>query len=171
MIGSIEWIHLRQVLYEYADYFIELAQADLMKNDSFATGTLYDTMRSIVQIYDDHYEVDIELQDYWYYVEHGRNPGKFPPPNKIKDWIIAKPVMPYTMKNGKLPTTDQLTFLISRKIATEGIDPRPFFEKNKNKTYAHFKDAIAEAIDMDVADYIEQTVIRGEAYKKLFEML
>ena len=166
--GTIKWTNLRKVLEEYAQYFIQAARNDLGANKSYASGLLGDTMRSIVQIYDDHYEVDIELQDYWQYVEHGRRPGKFPPPNKIKEWIEIKPVHPYPDAKGRMPTVDQLTFLIGRKIATEGTDPRPFFEKNIQPTYEHFQEAIALAIDEDLAEYIQEMVLERDLYQTLF---
>ena len=149
-----------EVLQQYGDYFIQLAREDLQANNTNASYTLSDTMRTIVNIFDDRMEVDIELQDYWYYVEHGRRPGKFPPVNKIKEWIRVKPVTPYADSKGRMPTVDQLAFLIGRKIATEGTDPQPFFEKNKKITNDHFKDIIAQAIDADIADYIERAVIQ-----------
>lgn len=168
---DIDWISLRKVLEEYGEYFIQQARNDLGQNHSYASGKLGDTMETDVQIYDGHFEVNIILQDYWKYVENGRKPGKFPPPNKIKEWIRIKPVVPYPGKNGKLPTTDQLAFLIGRKIATEGIDPAPFFKKNVKPTYDHFKEAIALAIDEDVARWIESEVLKKAVYTQLFSIL
>jgi len=167
---DIDWQSLRRVLMEYGEYFIQQARNDLGSNRSYASGKLGDTMETDVQIYDDHYEVNIILQDYWKYVDNGRNPGKFPPPNKIKEWIQIKPVTPYPGKNGKLPTTDQLAFLIGRKIATKGIDPAPFFKKNIRPTEEHFKEAIALAIDEDVARWIETEVLQKAIYEDLFSV-
>lgn len=168
-IGTIKWTHLREVLQQYGDYFIQLAKDDLQANRTNASYTLSDTMRTIVNIFDDRMEVDIELQDYWYYVEHGRRPGKFPPVNKIKDWIRVKPVTPYADSKGRIPTVDQLAFLIGRKISKEGTDPQPFFEKNKKITYDHFQEAIALAIDEDVAEYIEDLLVNQGLYDSLFK--
>ena len=58
-------------------------------------------------------------------MENGRQPGKFPPLDVIKQWIQIKPVIP-NIRNGKLPTLDQLTFLISRSIARNGIPPKNY---------------------------------------------
>lgn len=170
-IDSIEWNNLRRVLQEYGDYFIQLARNDLGANGSNASFALNDSMRTIVNIFDDRMEVDIELEDYWYYVEHGRKAGKFPPVNKIKEWISVKPVMPYPDKKGRIPTVDQLAFLIGRKISKEGTDPQPFFEKNIKPTYEHFQDAIAYAIDADLGEYVERVVQQQLLYDTLFPML
>ena len=47
--------------------------------------------------------------DYLYYLDKGRGPGKFPPPNVIEDWTRTKPV-------------EIDPFLVGRKIAREGTD-------------------------------------------------
>ena len=39
-------------------------------------------------------EITLNLPDYWKYVEYGRGPGKFPPINKIGDWIVKKHILP-----------------------------------------------------------------------------
>lgn len=167
---DIRWTHLNNVLMEFADRFIELARNDLETNGTNASWNLFNSMTPIVDIEDNHYSVKIELADYWKYVENGRLPGKFPPLNRIKEWIEIKPVIPYMDKNGRLPTTDQLAFLIGRKIAEEGTEPQKFFEKNKRVAVSEFKDSINEAIDADVRDYIEQLVI-GRMYRNLMRCL
>lgn len=60
------------------------------------------------------------LVDYWKYAENGRSAGKFPPIDAIENWVNIKPVIPVPNANGKVPSTKQLAFLISRKIAREG---------------------------------------------------
>lgn len=181
-LDTIAWTNLRRVLQEYGDYFIQAARDDLGANGSNASFGLNDSMKTLVDIYDDHFEVNIELEDYWYYVEHGRKPGKFPPVNKIREWIEVKPVMPRPMtlvrhnKSGDkqytvTPTVDQLAFLIGRKIANKGTDPQPFFEKNIRPTYDHFQEAIALAIDADLGEWVEQLVVQQMLYNELGSML
>lgn len=45
--------------------------------------------------------------DYLYYLDQGRGPGRFPPVDKIEQWVANKPV-------------DIDPFLVGRKIAREG---------------------------------------------------
>lgn len=168
---NIEWTHLWEVLERYGDYFIQQARSHLGQNKSYASGLLGDSMRRTVEINGDHFGVYVELQDYWEYVENGRRPGKFPPPNRIKEWISVKPVRPYPDSRGKLPTTDQLAFLIGRKIAREGIVPRPFFKPAQEETEAYFKVALENAIDEDVAAFIEKRVLDQILYNDLFKIL
>lgn len=111
---DIEWKHLKRVLADYGQYFIDLARTYLGENHSYASGTLGDTMDYQVLINDERMAVGIELEDYWVYVEKGRKPGKFPPIEDIMEWITVKPVTPrpysYT------PSVKSLSFLIQRSI-------------------------------------------------------
>jgi len=52
--------------------------------------------------------------DYTEYLEDGRKPGKFPPIDKIKQWIIDKPIAYSDI------SLSSLAFLIARKISKEG---------------------------------------------------
>ena len=99
------------------------------------------------------------LPEYWYYAENGRKPGRFPPPDAILKWIQFKRLVP-TSRNGKVPTTKQLVFLISRKIATEGTKGKPLLQQTIDETYNGLVDRLAEAIanelEKDIAKDIEQ---------------
>ena len=68
------------------------------------------------------FSIIFNLQDYWKYVENGRAAGKFPPISAIENWISVKPIVPRAI-NGKVPSTQQLAFLIARGIAKNGIKP------------------------------------------------
>ena len=84
--------------------------------------------------------------------------GKVPPPPAIRNWIEVKPVNPYPLPNGKTPSIEQLTFLISRKIANEGIEPTHFFDEAKEQALRQFSEAIDKAIEADVDAFIEEQV-------------
>lgn len=170
-INTIQWTNLERVLNEFADYFIQQARSNLGKNGSYASGALGDTMQKIIEIKENHYSVSIELQNYWEHIENGRKPGKFPPPYRIQEWISVKPVHPRPLKNGKLPTVKQLSFLIGRKIAEEGIQPKPFFKPALQDALARFQDSISYAIDEDVAVWVQDLVLRQGIYEDLFNVL
>lgn len=65
-------------------------------------------------------------------LENGRQPGKFPNVQAIKEWVKNKPVVPRPDKKGKLPSINSLTYLIGRKIANEGIEARPYIQEILN---------------------------------------
>lgn len=97
----------------------------LASDGSNATGTLANSIKDIVKFDGKYLSVSIQLEDYWKYLENGRKAGKFPPVDKVKEWIRIKPVIPYSKGNNKLPNENQLSFLIGRKIS-KGTSPNPF---------------------------------------------
>lgn len=109
------------------NFVVELKNK-LTANGSNASATLANSIRGIVKQNGKYILISIQLEDYWQYVENGRRAGKYPPINAIKKWISVKPVLPRPLKSGKLPTTNQLAFLIARKISKVGIKPKPFLK-------------------------------------------
>lgn len=114
---------LLHILQLYGNQIIDSYRRKLYEGGSNATGLLGNSLSTTVYAEDGIYEVVLNIQDYWKYLEYGRLPGTFPNIDAIRKWIQVKPITP-TMYNGKMPTLDQLTFLISRKIAEKGIEPR-----------------------------------------------
>lgn len=151
---DIKWDKLRETLNNFADYFIQSARNNLSDNNTNASFDLYNSFEKIIEIGDDWFSVKISLEDYWYYVENGRKAGKFPPLPKIQEWVNIKPVEALPDRNGRTPSVEQLTFLISRKIANEGTEPQPFFEPAKQDAIARFELAIDLAIAEDVDNYV-----------------
>ena len=157
---DIKWTRLTEVLNEFADAFIQNARNNLDANQSNASYNLYNSFEKVIEIGEDYFKVSISLADYWQYLEKGRGPGKFPPVDKIKEWIEVKPINPTPLSNGKTPSVEQLSFLISRKIANEGTEGKPFFEPAKEQTIREFEDKINQAIEEDVSNFILELVER-----------
>ena len=127
----------------------------LADDNSIATGRLANSIKDIVKFDGKYLTVSIQLEDYWKWVENGRKAGKFPPVDAIKKWITIKPVIPRG-KNGKVPTENQLSYLIGRKIAREGTRANPFLEP----TIRDFKlvDKIYAAVNSMLTDEINKVV-------------
>jgi len=70
----------------------------------------------------------IYMNEYGVNVNQGRSAGKFPPVDKIKDWIIRKNIQPRTFESAKPSALSQLAYLIGRSIATKGIKPTRFID-------------------------------------------
>lgn len=157
MIENIKWTNLERVLNEYADTVIQLTQDNLQQNGNIATGNLLQ-MEKVIEVGDDWFKVYLSLQDYWKYIEEGRGAGKFPPPDAIRNWIEVKNITPEPDANGRTPSVDQLTFLISRKIAEEGTEAHPFLEPAKQEALQRFEQSIEYAIEEDVKVFIEENV-------------
>ena len=80
------------------------------------------------------FELHFNLPDYWQYAENGRRPGKFPPPDAILKWIQVKRLLPRPGREGKLPSTNQLVYLISRKIALQGTTGKHLLQQTIDGT-------------------------------------
>lgn len=114
---------LNSILSLCGDQVIELYRKQLDSQGINASGRLGNSLSAFVQFEDNSYELCLRIEDYWKYIDEGRQPGSFPNIEAIKKWIQIKPILPRPY-NGKLPTINQLAFLIGRKIEREGIKPK-----------------------------------------------
>lgn len=120
---------LIQILQQYGNQIVDSYRRKLYAGGNNATGLLGNSLSTTVYAEDGIYEVVLQIQEYWKYLEYGRNPGRFPNIDAIRQWIQVKPVIPTVQSNGKVPTLNQLTYLISRKIARDGIEPKYYLNK------------------------------------------
>ena len=98
------------------------------------------------------YLVVFHLQDYWKWVEGGRdktkNGGNGSLRRNLLNWIEVKHILPKP-QNGKLPTPQQLAYLISRKIHKQGYKGTQDLSKATDTIYDRFQQEIYDAIDKD----------------------
>lgn len=112
-------IEINQTIKEITDRMLELYRNKLIDKNINASNILSDSAEVIVEVNGTTLSVSFNLEEYWKFVEYGRRPGKRPPIDAIEQWIKVKPIIPDPI-NGRVPTTKQLAFLISRKIGMEG---------------------------------------------------
>lgn len=105
---------------------------------------LADKMFFNVVQFDKVYKVVFNAAPYFKWVEGGRKPGKFPPQSAILEWIERKGIQP---RNGI--SKKSLTYLVSRKIAREGIKPKPMLRETLQET-EDFKDELINNYIKDV---------------------
>ena len=113
-IYKLDIVPINRIAEELAQSYRQQLSAD-GKN---ASGTLSNTSSYLVNYDGKILKISLLLEDYWKYVENDTKPH-FPPIDKIRDWIRVKPVLPMA-RNGKLPTENQLAYLIARKISKVG---------------------------------------------------
>lgn len=140
-------------LNEYAEKSEELYKRKLTDKGINASYKLLNSVETVVRRNDDEFTVSINLEPYWYYVENGRGPGKFPPVSKILDWIRIKPVIPYSDSRGRLPTEEQLAFLISRKISEQGTEPKHILAETVSELNNYYLPLLQQALDRDFARF------------------
>ena len=175
--NSLTFPNVERVLQAYADSAGDIYRANMRLGNKDASGELSQSAKAELRVDGGHFEGVMYLAEYWKWVESGRPPyekvpmrdengklrepfTKFPPPNVIRKWIEVKPIMPRPMKNGKLPTIKQLSYLIGRKIATVGIKPSPVLELTVQELNERFMAELNEAIRQDV-HYILKASIKS----------
>lgn len=108
---------------------------------------------------DNLFEVYFDLPPYFHFAENGRRPGKFPPPDAILKWIQFKRLVPRPGRDGKVPSTNQLVYLISRKIATKGTEGKHLFEKTlDDPNLDNLADKLVELISAEFEKEIEKNI-------------
>lgn len=98
-------------------------------------------------------QIELDLPSYWEYIEYGRGPGRFPPINKIEDWIRKKNIIPKT-RNGITPTSTQLAYLIGRKISEKGTKGKHALEDSLEDIENKFINDLYLAVVEDVKNQI-----------------
>ena len=146
--------HTIEVLNRYGQRVVDLYRSNLKNSGHNATGNLARTASFTVETPSGDLSVTIHLEDYYRYVEEGRRPGSFPPIDSILSWIQAKHIMPREI-NGKLPTEQQLAYLIGRKIAEQGTVGTYDLANAQEAAKSEFETEIQEALK---ADYNEEAL-------------
>lgn len=131
-MGLASNINLTQV-YDLTKQLADLYRNLLVVNDAVATGKLKD-FTTAVEVTETELKIIYNLPFYWQWLEDGRPPTTRhnPPPLQpsILDWIREKGIQPKAGKNGKIPTIEQLSWAITRKIHQQGYRGRPMLKES-----------------------------------------
>lgn len=143
---------IRDICTQICDiYRNKMDQAGYDKN-----GELYN-FKEIVEYKGNLFELSVLVPDYFHFAENGRRPGKFPPPDAILKWVQFKRLVPRPGRDGKVPSTNQLVYLISRKIATKGTEGKHLFEKTlDDPNLDNLADKLVELITAEFEKEIEK---------------
>lgn len=156
-------IEINEAITNIADRMLDLYKNKLVDNNINASNTLHDNASTVIEVNGLTLSVSFNLEDYWKYVEYGRRPGKRPPLDAIEQWIKVKPIVPDPI-NGKIPSTRQLAFLISRKIGMEGTRAqRPLesamYSDNMELLINQLKNEIIGQMKQVFGDYVKENLI------------
>lgn len=154
MEDPIKIIGVTEVCNQIADiYRKKMDAADYNKQ-----GELYN-FKWTTEWKDNLFEVYFDLPQYFPFAENGRRPGKFPPPDAILKWVQFKRLVPRPGRDGKVPSTNQLVYLISRKIATKGTEGKHLFEKTlDDPNLDNIADKLVELITAELEKEIEKYI-------------
>lgn len=161
----LELVATSRVLQEFAVVVQERYKDAVRSGGSNASGLFINSIQSKVTIRGNTYLVTLNLEDYWKYLEYGRKPGRFPPVDKIRQWIRIKPIIALPSETGKLPTQNQLAYLIGRKIATKGIPAKHYLQNTMDEVIAEFEQRIIAAFDEDVKNLVYLSINSLSSYK------
>lgn len=171
----LELTELQRVLAEYAKEAEEMYKYQIALGGKNASRKLTDTIKSNVVVGENAYEVTLTLQDYWKYIEYGRQgtisspvkaykgaspPGRaaFPPVNEILKWISIKPIIPRPDDYGKIPSPETLAYLIGRKIEQHGIKPHPALKTTQEELDRIYHERLSAALGHDITHYVKKLI-------------
>lgn len=155
----LEFKHLQEALAQYGDAIADRYKVNLEASGRRATGDLISSVNTKVTVNEQSFEILLSLEDYWKYVEEGTRPH-FPPVSKILEWVKVKRILPTPMPNGKLPTEQQLAWMIAKKIDRVGTDGTPDLENTLNEV--DYNAIIEEALDADILECLDEIILLVE---------
>ena len=142
------------VLEDYKKEFETLYKSKL--EERRASGRLIKSIKTKYEVNGNTYEVSVDLENWWYWAEHGRKPtskGKHCPIVPIISWVKAKGIVPREI-NGKLPTETQLAYAIRHKIDTEGYNGGQYMQKTLDEINDKYTKLLQDALTKCVGSYI-----------------
>ena len=156
------WEKTYEVLKEYAIELRNTLQDSYINDDRIATGDLLNSVEYIIEKDDRQIEVSLQLKEWWKYVEEDTKPH-FPPPDAMLNYIKAKPILPKPDRNGKLPTPNQLAYLIGRKISEVGTTVTHNVRDTVRLINERYEEKIGQAISEDIDNELD--VISIQSFK------
>jgi len=90
----------------------------------------------------------VKMPDYWYYVNNGRKPGRWPPIAPIDRWVVQKAGFKNVVRDqsGRFVSRKSLVFLIRRSIGLYGYQGTEFLDKAYANTSAIIRDELGDTI-------------------------
>lgn len=114
------------------------------------------SVKTRVEFNGSNFDIFLDLNEYWKWIEYGRKPGKQPPIEamlKIARSVIPRP---YTLPTGKqiIPDEKQLAYLIGRKIGRDGVKAKPYLKEIKDEMFEELVDGIREIMIIKIKEEI-----------------
>ena len=157
--------NFRAALEEYGQAFAEQYKKNLIEDKRPASGKLIQSIKTRVVVNGQEYIVQMELEDYWKYLEYGTkgrangNPTrKFPPLPAILNWIKVKPELP---KPSTIDEWNKMAWAISWKIREFGTAGKADMLKTQMQINDQWKDKLEAALQLDMTNYIRKVLAPG----------
>ena len=100
-------------------------------------------------------ELVVEMPSYYFFVEQGRKPGRFPPLRVIDRWAVQKRgLRSIRDEKGRFIPRKTQVFLIARSIARYGFKGTPFLDNAVDAVLPKIIDDLGEA----AAQYLQEAI-------------
>lgn len=149
----LEFKHLQEALAQYAQAIADKYKTNLESSGRRASGQLITSVNTVVVVNENEFAIDLNLEDWWKFIEYGTKPH-MPPVSKILEWVKVKQILPTPMANGKLPTEQQLAWMIAKKIDRVGTEGSNDLEHTMEEV--DYEEIITEALDKDILGALDE---------------
>ena len=144
---------IEQVLQRYGEDFIKELRRNIVAQGGVATGTMLNDSRCEVETNPDGYTLVLWSPDYLKWWDQGTYPH-WAPIQPLRDWVQAKGIQPEE-RNGKLPTVEQLPYLIQHGIAENGTPAHHVVNAVAELCYAKWEDELVSAMEDEIGDLLK----------------
>lgn len=155
--------NLTALLNDYGQRAEAYYREKLANDKHNATHTLSESVHYQLKRDGSLFSVSLDLAKYWYWLEDGRKPGKFPPVDKILEWVRVKPIVPLSTMP-RVRAEKSLAYLIGRKIATKGIPATHTLRESVRRVDNELLDKMGDAISKDIMGEIAFVI--ADSYAK-----
>jgi hypothetical protein len=131
------------------------------------TGNLASQIQVKIDSFDDGVALYVDFgsaDNYAYFVEYGRRPGKYAPFSVIDKWMLQRGLSGTRDKKGRFIKRKALRFLINRSIKQHGYSGRYFLKTAVDKSLESILEKYGEVAEQFIIDYFESTGIIGEYF-------
>lgn len=111
---------VEEVLNRYGQDLVQAMKDALHAKDAYASGQLESMMDYDVEATADGYTLYLVAPDYLKWLDQGTRPH-WAPIEPLQRWVWAKGIVPEE-RNGKLPTVEQLPYMVQHGIAVNGTE-------------------------------------------------
>lgn len=151
---------LLRVIQNWGEQLAAQMRINLLQNKAVASKRLLGSIASIPQPTPQGFNIKVEMENYWQWVENGRPPtsskgGGKPLYKELEMWIAEKNIKDkfgnkYPSRKAEIKS---LAYVIARKIHQKGYKKRPFVEPALQKVTV---DILVDRIEKYIADSIEK---------------
>lgn len=132
----------------------------LQENNAIASGSLDESITFRAFNQSNSLGIEIEMLDYWEYVDEGRKAGRMPPVSKIREWLTYPNVREKLQQNSdrELSNIDSKAFAIAKKIAEKGTKGTDFATNvfNSKLVTKEMPALIESALGEDLEDVLDK---------------